>query len=433
MEGEDPQESGRYSQMKYDLDRCSSWGRILIVICLLLIFGSLTDLNAVAQTTESINVTFLDVGQGDSSVISTSNGFDILIDAGPGTAGPTVLAFLTNHGIDSLEVIVISHNHEDHLGGLIDVLQSAISVGTIYYNGNTCTTQICQNVWAEMGNRGITPVTVTNGNTFVWDTLDAEIFNPQTSHTGDENEDSVVLDLSFFEDELLYTGDIGFGTETNLLNQSLLHSIDILKVAHHGSAYSTSTAFLTATSPVDSVISVGADNTFGHPSSETLAQLTDSGTTIYQTDIDGDVNFIFYETEPQDVSFTYLPLIMNGGDSDPTPDPTNPPDPIPGENVQCNTYGNAEICASVSDATPSQYSYVTVYGQLVINGSAQAGRPMYTTWHYKTTTPTCDGNVTGSGGIASCQRYISGASIGYQVNINVTIDGYSVTTVFTPQ
>jgi competence protein ComEC len=410
------------------------WGRVLIVISLLVIFWAHPNFNAAAQTTESLSVTFLDAGQGDSSVISTSNGFDILIDAGPESAGEAVVAFLTNYGIDSLEVIVISHNHEDHLGGLVDVLQSSISVLNIYYNGSSCTTQICAHVWTEMGNRGITPIALTNGDTFNWDTVDANILNPRTSQTGDANEDSVVMDLTFFDDEILYTGDIGFDTENDLLNQSLLHPIDILKVAHHGSAYSTSTAFLTTTFPVNSVISVGADNAYGHPNSETLTRLSNAGTTIYRTDLDGDVSFTLYKTEPQAAAFTYLPLIMNGGGSNPTPpaEPINPPDAMPSENVQCNTYGNAEICASVSDPNPSQYSYVTVYGRSVINGSAQGGRPMYTTWHYKTTTPTCSGNVTHSGGVASCERYISDADVGYQVNINVTIDGFSVKTAFTP-
>lgn len=419
--------------MKHHFHQSSLWTRVFLSVFLLLTLSFHINIDAAAQTAESLNVTFLDVGQGDSSVISTSNGFDILIDAGPVSAGPSVLAFLTNHDIDSVEVIVISHNHEDHLGGLVEVLQSAIRVDTIYYNGNTCTTQTCLNVWEEMSIRGITPIAVQNGDTFAWDTISAQIINPQTSHTGDENEDSVVMDFTFFDVGVLYTGDIGFSTESNLLNQGLLHSTDILKVAHHGSAYSTSTAFLSAISPTFSVVSVGANNTYDHPNSETITRLTNAGTAIIRTDLNGDISFTFNETEPQFETFTYLPLFVNGRGNEPNPDPINPPDPIPGENIHCNTYGDVEVCASVSNATPTQYSYVTVYGRLVVNGSAQVGKTMYSTWHYKTTTSYCDGNATDEGGIVSCTREISRATKGYQVNINVTIDGYSVTTAFTTQ
>jgi hypothetical protein len=108
------------------------------------------------------------------------------------------------------------------------------------------------------------------------------------------------------------------------------------------------------------------------------------------------------------------------------------PGPMPGQNEQCNTYGDVLICASVSNASPVQNSNVTVYGRLTINGWAQPDKQMFTTWHYKSTTPTCNDGITNIDGIANCARSIGRATIGYQVNIDVTIDGYSVTTSFTP-
>ena len=108
------------------------------------------------------------------------------------------------------------------------------------------------------------------------------------------------------------------------------------------------------------------------------------------------------------------------------------PEPMPGQNEQCNTIGDVLICASVSNASPQQYTDVTVYGRLLKNGVPQSGKPMSTVWNYKSTTPTCNDGVTNTEGISSCTRGISRATIGYTVNIDVSIDSYSVTTSFTP-
>jgi len=105
---------------------------------------------------------------------------------------------------------------------------------------------------------------------------------------------------------------------------------------------------------------------------------------------------------------------------------------MPGQHIVCKTSGTAKICASVSNGSPGQYSYVTVYGRLTVNGVGKGGKTMVTTWYYKTSTPQCQG-ITASNGVASCKRYISGATKGYRVNIVVKINGYSVTTWFTPQ
>jgi len=104
---------------------------------------------------------------------------------------------------------------------------------------------------------------------------------------------------------------------------------------------------------------------------------------------------------------------------------------LPGQNVVCKTTGKAQICASVSNRAPAQYTYVTVYGRLRINGVDQVGKIMKTVWHYKTSTPSCQGAIPSSG-LASCKRYISRATKGYRVQVVVTINGYTVTTWFTP-
>jgi phosphatidylserine/phosphatidylglycerophosphate/cardiolipin synthase-like enzyme len=116
----------------------------------------------------------------------------------------------------------------------------------------------------------------------------------------------------------------------------------------------------------------------------------------------------------------------------PSPTPTPTPEPIDGDNLVCQTWDNVQLCGWVSDGTPPQFSTVTVYGRLLVDGVGQAGQLMETAWHYSSTTSYCDG-ITGSNGVAQCSRGISGATIGFQVNVDVEIDGYQVTTWFTPE
>ena len=122
----------------------------------------------------------------------------------------------------------------------------------------------------------------------------------------------------------------------------------------------------------------------------------------------------------------WLPLVVS------PEGPPPPPDPIDGDNVVCQEVGETELCAWVSNGTPPRFSTVTVYGRLLTNGVGQSGLVMETTWHYRTTTSYCDG-LTAADGIADCSRSIGGASADYQVNIDVEIEGQTVTTWFVPE
>jgi len=110
-----------------------------------------------AQLNGTLQVSFIDVGQGDSILLKASDGTHVLVDAGQPWAGPTVVAYLQTEGIEHIDVVVMSHGHADHIGGLIALFQSDISVGSVIYNGQPCTTGTCAKVWAEMGKRSLTP------------------------------------------------------------------------------------------------------------------------------------------------------------------------------------------------------------------------------------------------------------------------------------
>jgi hypothetical protein len=140
-------------------------------------------------------------------------------------------------------------------------------------------------------------------------------------------------------------------------------------------------------------------------------------------------------TPTQTVTPTATPTLTPTATATPTQTPTATTTPIPtpaGTNVVCNANGAVQICAWVSQGTPSRGSVVTVYGRLLSAGVGQAAQTLTATWHYKTTTASCQGS-TGSSGLASCSRNIGQATVGYRVNVTVVIAGYQATTWFVPQ
>jgi len=110
-----------------------------------------------AQLSGTLLVSFIDLGQGDSILLNVSDGTHVLVDAGQPWAGPTVVAYLQAQDIDHIDVVVMSHGHANHIGGLIELFRSDISVGSVIYNGQPCTTATCARVWAKMEKRSLTP------------------------------------------------------------------------------------------------------------------------------------------------------------------------------------------------------------------------------------------------------------------------------------
>jgi competence protein ComEC len=251
----------------------------------------------------------------------------MLIDGGPRTAGPTVAAYLQQQGVDDIDVMVATHPHSDHIGGLINVLQSEIPVEAVVY-GRPGTTVTYSDFVAVMQADGLTPTPVAEGQDFTWGPMAVSALNPQIPPEGDTNEDSVVLLITYGEHEFLFTGDIGSAAEGDILASGLSINADVLKVAHHGSKYSSSQAFLDAVTPAYAVISVGEDNTYGHPTQETLDRLAVVNAEVYRTDLHGTVvitsdgQMLWTNQGTPMTFFVYLPLAENGTVPVPQPTPT---------------------------------------------------------------------------------------------------------------
>jgi len=314
------------------MDRLSLRSKILVTLTLtlvlsLLLFSSL----AHGQLSNFLQVAYINVGQGDSIWLHGSDGTDILIDGGPRSAGPTVVAYLQQEGIDDIEAVILSHGDADHVGGLIDVLRSAIPVDAVLYNGQHHTSLTYQQFLTETMKRGLTPTPAQVGQSYTWGPVNASVLNPQNPPTGEQNEDSVVILAVYGDVRFLFPGDISSDTEQTILGLGTPVAAGVLKVAHHGSRYSSSASFLDAVGAELAIISVGADNSYGHPAQETLDRLQAAGARVLRTDRNCTIT-VTTDGQTYNVSacfVAFLPLVAQAVPSEPTPTHGTTPIPYP--------------------------------------------------------------------------------------------------------
>ena len=246
----------------------------------------------------TLTVTWLDVGQGDAAVIQCG-GQAMLIDGGKPEKSSYIYAWLQQHGLRYLDVIVATHVDADHIGGLSGALNCA-SVGTAYCPVTTGTTETFQSFVKYLAQRGKQITVPTAGATFTLGGAQVQILGPLHS-AEDSNDNSIVLKVSFGATSFLFTGDAERAEEQDLLNAGVNLQSTVLKVGHHGSDTSTSYPFLRAVAPQYAVISVGAGNSYGHPTEAVLSRLRDAGVTTFRTDMQGEITAV---SDGQTVNFS---------------------------------------------------------------------------------------------------------------------------------
>lgn len=267
-----------------------------------------------AASQPGLRVTFLDVGQGDSALLQDGNGFDVLIDGGSPSAGSGLVAFLLDREARELEVMVVSHAHRDHIGGLIAVLQEpAISVEQVLFNGYPDSTDTWQAFTQAVAGAAISMTVATFPAFYTWGDFQASVLNPEAGLSSpDQNEASLVLRVEYGFLRFLFTGDIGHAAEEAILKRTSLLEADLLKVAHHGSLDSSGPDFLAAVQPGEAVISVGK-NSYGHPAYETITALQAVGARLWRTDFSGNLQVTSdgsrLEVLPEYAVFLYLPAV----------------------------------------------------------------------------------------------------------------------------
>lgn len=236
-----------------------------------------------------VKVHFLDVGQADSIYIQAPDNYDILIDGGNNSDGSLVVNYLKNQNVDDIEILIATHSHEDHIGGLDDVLK-AFRVERIIDSGEAADTKTYQDYWEavnyEVNREGAIYLEDDDLHFDIGDDIDFDIIELGDGYD-DTNNNSVVTLLDYKDNEFLFTGDLESDVETKLIGK--IPAVDVLKVGHHGSNSSTSNALLQSIKPSIAVISVGKNNRYGHPHQETLQRLSERNIEILRTDLNGTI------------------------------------------------------------------------------------------------------------------------------------------------
>lgn len=288
---------------------------------------------------DTLTVHFIDVGQGDSILLITQPGLTVLIDGGTRAAGQTVVNYLKAQGVKELDMVIGTHPHEDHIGGLISVL-AAFPVRRIIDAGVPHTTITFDDYLTQIERQveagHCTYETPEGQEVKLASNVTLRVLGPDRPMSS-LNDASVVARVDFGSTSFLFTGDAELEAEQLLLARGVNLKADVLKVGHHGSRTSTSQAFLNAVAPTHAVIQVGAGNRYGHPTEEVLERLAGAGVNIYRNDLHGTVVFT---SDGATLATTTIPWAY---DAAPAPAPDPDPTPSPTGTININTASLEEL------------------------------------------------------------------------------------------
>lgn len=254
------------------------------------------------NVSSELEIYFFDVGQADAILVS-NNGEYMLIDAGNNKDGKLLVEELKSLGVTTIDYLVGTHPHEDHIGGFDDVIL-AFDIENIYMPKRQATSKTFEDVLDAISTKKLKVTTPKVASVFYVGEAACEILSVE-SDAEDTNDSSIVIEMTFGTNKYLFTGDI---TET-IESGVEWEDIDVLKVAHHGSRYSSSKEFLEETAPEFIVISCGKGNDYGHPHNEALNRLQNTGAEIYRTDKNGT---IYLQSDGIDIEIEALDICVDG-------------------------------------------------------------------------------------------------------------------------
>lgn len=400
-----------------------------------------------------LNVSFINVGQGDCELIQTPKGQTVLIDGGKNEATATVENYLRSLGIKELDYIIATHEDADHIGSL-DAVVRDFEVGKVYMPKlpEDKTTNTFHDFALAVKAKGLkfdqakAGISLDLGNN-----IGATFVGPVKAIYKEDNDYSAVLRLTYGSTSYLFTGDAESASENDMIASGQDLKSTVLKVGHHGSQFSTSDAFLNKVGPKYAVISVG-QNSYGHPTAEVLSRLSQHGVQVYRTDQSGTV---VATSDGSNVTFSTNVVGPNSSSSsETTQQPASPPSttistpvttpttvpiqvrtPVP-EPAPAPTpsKANLNVAAQISNPAPTGGREV-VTATVTDSGKPVQGADVTLTVHYKSTTKTVTG-TTDANGVTRITWSIGNPSKGYSVSVDVAANygGNSASTQvsFTP-
>jgi len=258
--------------------------RIIVLVCVMFI-SSCGFWKGNEHNQNDISVHFIDVGQGDCTLIQLPENKVMLIDAGENGYEDKIFEYIDNLGIEKIDYLVATHPHSDHIGGMEEIIRE-YDIGEIYMPNAVTSTKTYENVLDEIAGKNMKINSAYAGKTiFDYSGVRAEIISPQKGAEFDDlNNYSVVIRLVYGEKSFLLMGDAEKEIEEYILKNHTDLKSDVIKVGHHGSSTSSKAEFIESVKPEYAVISCGKGNEYGHPHKETSKILKETGAEVLRTD-----------------------------------------------------------------------------------------------------------------------------------------------------
>lgn len=257
------------------------------------------------EVTSDLQIYYFDVGQADSILI-LNNDTAMLIDAGNNADGLLLVDYIKNKlKINKIDIVVGTHPHEDHIGGIDDIINN-FDIEDIYLPEVITTTKTFEDMITAIENKDLAISIPEKGEKFKLGEADFEVIYTGTDDK-DLNATSIIINMLYGEKTYLFTGDTTEEVEDTILNQNI--DIDVLKVAHHGSRYSSSYEFLKIATPEYAIVSVGEENSYEHPHQEAINRIKKHTNNIYMTK---DVGTILLTSDGKEIEIEYLNTNTNG-------------------------------------------------------------------------------------------------------------------------
>ncbi len=258
--------------------------KIVILLIIITLFSGCSKEN------KDLSVHIIDVGQGDSILIKTPLGKNILVDGGDEKSDNIVSNYLKKNKVKVIDILIATHFDSDHTGGLDNIIKD-FPVKKVYAPNHTTNSNSFDNFINSLESKNIKLDSLSKNDTINLEkNININVLSPSFI-SENKNENSIVFSLDYINKSFLFTGDMEKSNEIEVINSYDLEEIDFLKVAHHGSYTSSTDEFIKEVSPDISVISCGYKNRYGHPHKSVLDTLKKYDSLIYRTDISGDLVF----------------------------------------------------------------------------------------------------------------------------------------------